>query len=99
MLSEIKLYPYCSDVSSLAKAAVAGDEAAMDMLWRKSAKSSASSSDYSFFFGVEDGKCVCCTMAHTNHLLYCSINPVMDYGMFNRLSTIFSKNSSNRRKV
>ncbi|KAM7433446.1 hypothetical protein ABFA07_016329 [Porites harrisoni] len=43
------------DVSSLAKAAVAGDEAAMDMLWRKSAKSSASSSDYSFFFGVEDG--------------------------------------------
>ena len=53
------MYPYCSDVSSLAKAAVAGDEAAMDMLWRKSAKSSASSSDYSFFFGVEDGKCVC----------------------------------------
>ena len=26
-------------------------------------------------------------------------NPIMDYGMFNRLSKVFSKNSSGRRKV
>jgi len=45
-------------MSSLAKAAVAGDEAALDMLsWRKSNKSTSNtSSDYSFFFGVVDGK-------------------------------------------
>ena len=77
-------------MSSLAKAAVAGDEAAMDMLWRKSAKSSASSSDYSFFFGVEDGNCVCCIVASfTVPIIYyidqskSLSNPVMDYGMFN----------------
>ena len=38
---------------------MAGDEAALDMLsWRKSNKnmSNAVSSDYSFFFGVVDGK-------------------------------------------
>jgi len=45
-------------MSSLAKAAVAGDEAALDMLsWRKSNKSTSNTlSDYSFFFGVVDGK-------------------------------------------
>ena len=45
-------------MSSLAKAAVAGDEAALDMLsWRKSNKISSNTlSDYSFFFGVVDGK-------------------------------------------
>ena len=43
----------------MAKAAVAGDETALDMLsWRKSNKSSAPSSDYSFFFGAADGKCI-----------------------------------------
>ena len=49
---------FYSDISSLAKAAVAGDEAALDMLsWRKSSKSTSNtSSDYSFFFGVTDGK-------------------------------------------
>ena len=48
---------FFSDIPSLAKAAVAGDEAALDMLsWRKSNKGSSQSSDYSFFFGVADGK-------------------------------------------
>lgn len=49
---------FYSDIASLAKAAVAGDEAALDMLsWRKSNKSTSNpSSDYSFFFGVVDGK-------------------------------------------
>ena len=49
---------FYSDIPSLAKAAVAGDEAALDMLsWRKSNKSTSNtSSDYSFFFGVTDGK-------------------------------------------
>lgn len=49
---------FYSDISSLAKAAAAGDEAALDMLsWRKSNKSTSNtSSDYSFFFGVVDGK-------------------------------------------
>ena len=49
---------FYSDISSLAKAAVAGDEAALDMLsWRKSNKSTSNtSSDYSFFFGVVEGK-------------------------------------------
>ena len=49
---------FYSDIASLAKAAVAGDEAALDMLsWRKSSKSTSNpSSDYSFFFGVVDGK-------------------------------------------
>lgn len=49
---------FYSDIASLAKAAVAGDEAALDMLsWRKSNKSTSNpSSDYSFFFGVVGGK-------------------------------------------
>ena len=48
---------FYSDIPSLAKAAVAGDEAALDMLsWRKSNKTTSNtSSDYSFFFGVTDG--------------------------------------------
>ena len=51
---------FYSDISSLAKAAVAGDEAALDMLsWRKSNKSTSNtSSEYSFFFGVVDGKLI-----------------------------------------
>ena len=51
---------FYSDIASLAKAAVAGDEAALDMLsWRKSNKSTSNpSSDYSFFFGVVDGKLI-----------------------------------------
>lgn len=46
------------DISSLAKAAVAGDESALDMLsWRKGNKNitNTASTDYSFFFGVVDG--------------------------------------------
>ena len=50
---------FYSDISSLAKAAVAGDESALDMLsWRKGNKNVANtaSTDYSFFFGVVDGE-------------------------------------------
>lgn len=58
-LKIILLFLFFSDIPSLAKAAVAGDEAALDMLsWRKSNKGSSQSSDYSFFFGVADGKCI-----------------------------------------
>ena len=46
-------------MSSLAKAAVAGDEAARDMfMWRKGSSklSSAAASEYNFFYGTTEGE-------------------------------------------
>ena len=45
------------DMVGLAKAAVSGDEKALDMFaWTKGKKLSSSSSAHSFFFGTADGK-------------------------------------------
>lgn len=64
-------------MASLAKAAVAGDEAALDMLsWRKSNKSmSSTSSDYSFFFGVVDGKLNCLA----NGIMHSTVKSCVEY--------------------
>ena len=46
-----------SDMAGLARAAVNGDEKALDMFsWTKGPKLSSSSSANSFFFGTADGK-------------------------------------------
>ena len=49
----------CSEVANLAKAAVAGDESALDMfVWRKGSSklNTAPASEYAFFYGTTGGK-------------------------------------------